>query len=282
MSAPQTPTSGSNTTSAPPLRVAVVGWGAIAPVTGRLLRDHNAAVEIVAVAVRDPNKARLDLPDRAALVTTPAEMLATGPDLVVEIAGRDSVVPWGRAALAAGVDLMVSSVSAFAEPGLLDEFLTLAVETGARVHIPPGALGGVDALVAGKFMGVESVEHRIVKPPKAWRGTLAESLCDLETITEPTAFFVGNSIEAASQFPKNANVAMTTALSGVGPEQTVIRLIAEPGATRNRHEITASGGFGQLEVTLANEALPTNPKSSAMTALSLARAIGNLRNPLVI
>lgn len=268
--------------SAGRLRVGFVGWGAIAPVTGRLLQETNAPVDIVAVGVRDAGKARADLPSDAALVETPAELIATKPDLVVEVAGRESVDLWGRATLTAGIDLMVASVSAFAEPGLLDEFLALANENGARLHIPPGALGGVGALVSARFMGVDSVEHRIVKPPKAWKGTPAETLCDLDAITERTVFFSGNSIEAASGFPKNANVAMTTALAGIGPEKTVINLVADPAADRNRHEISASGAFGQLDLRLANEALPTNPKSSAMTALSLARDIGNLRNPLVI
>ena len=216
------------------------------------------------------------------LTASPEELLATSPELVVEAAGKGSVEPWGRAALAAGVDTMFLSISAFTEPGLLDEFVALADETGARIHLPSGAIGGIDALVAARFMGIDAVEHRIVKPPLGWRGSLAETLCDLDSLTEPTVFFTGNSIDAASQFPKNANVTMTTALAGIGPERTKISLIADPAADANRHEITASGAFGQLQITLANAPLPENPKSSAMTALSLARAIANLRNTVII
>ena len=124
-------------------------------------------------------------------------------------------------------------------------------------------------------MGIDSVEHRIIKPPKAWLNTPAETLCALDTLTGPEAFFTGTADETAAAFPKNANVAMTTALAGIGPAQTKITLIADPSATTNRHEISAAGAFGQLEVSISNSPLPENPKTSAMAALSLVRSIQN-------
>lgn len=77
----------------------------------------------------------------------------------------------GVAALEARADLIVSSVSAFANPALLDELRLLAVNHDAQIHIQPGALGGVDALASARPMGIDSVEHRIVKPPNAWGQT---------------------------------------------------------------------------------------------------------------
>lgn len=270
------------TTQRAPLRVAFVGWGAIARTAAELLVETGADVEIVAVAVRDVDRERPPVPGGARLVATADALLATEPNLVVEAAGRESVEPWGSAALSAGVDIMLLSISAFAGTDLLDDFIMLAESNGARIHLPPGAIGGIDALVAARYMGLTEVEHRIVKPPAGWRGSPAERLCDLDDLTEPTTFFTGSSPEAASQFPKNANVTMTTALAGVGPERTRISLVADPAATANRHEIRAAGEFGQMEVILTNAPLPANPKSSAMTALSLARAIANLRNTLII
>ena len=103
--------------------------------------------------------------------------------------------------------------------------------------------------------GIDAVEHQIVKPPVAWRGSLAETLCDLDSLTEPKAFFSSSASETASQFSKNANVAMTTALAGIGPDDTKITLIADPTSTTNRHEITAHGAFGQLSVVPRLEVL---------------------------
>ena len=86
----------------------------------------------------------------------------------------------------------------------------------------------------------------------------------------------------AEAFPKNANVAMTTALAGIGPERTQITLIADPNATTNRHEISAHGAFGSLDVAIGNNPLPDNPKTSAMAALNLVRAIENRTSTIAI
>ena len=262
-----------------PLRVVFVGWGAIARTACRLLADPGGGgplevpVQVVGVAVRDGSAPRPGLPAGARLLTEPRELEAVAPDVVAEAAGRDSVAQWGRAALGAGADLVVSSVSALADPDLLAELHDLAARGGARLEVQPGALGGIDALSAARFLGLDAVEHRIVKPPAAWRGTLAEDLCDLVCLDAPQDFFRGSAAEAATSFPANANVAMTTALAGIGPDTTQVVLVADPSATTNRHEVTAVGAFGRLEVSTANDPLPDNPKSSLMAALNLARCI---------
>ncbi len=262
-----------------PLRLAFVGWGAIARTAAKLLSD--SPVEIVAVAVRN-DRTRPDLPSNAVLITRPEQLAEFKPDVVAEAAGRDSVGPWGHAALEAGADFIVSSVSAFADPALLASLRTAAERSGQQVHIQTGALGGIDALAAARLMGIDTVEHRIVKPPHAWLNTPAETLCALDALTGPETFFTGTADETASAFPKNANVAMTTALAGIGPALTKITLIADPGATTNRHEISAAGAFGQLEVSISNSPLPDNPKTSAMAALSLVRSIQNRVSAIAI
>jgi len=262
------------------VRVAFVGWGAIARTAAELLAD--SPVEIVAVAVRDRSIARPDFPSGAQLITDPGELAATAPELVAEAAGRDSVAIWGHAALAANADFVVSSVSAFADASVLEELREAATSNNRSVVIQPGALAGVEALAAARLMGIDVVEHRIVKPPHAWLGTPAETFCALEDLTESVVFFSAPAGDAAAAFPKNANVAMTTALAGIGPDATKITLVADPTASTNRHELHAHGAFGQLDVSIANSPLPANPKSSAMAALSLVRTIENRVNPIVI
>jgi len=256
-----------------PLQVAIIGWGAIGQAVAAGITEP--AIEIVAVAVQDASAERSGLPPTARLISDPSELTAVRPDVVAEAAGRGSVEPWAMAALELGADVIISSVSAFADAALLDRLKTLATANQAQLHIQPGALGGVDALASARYMGIDEVEHRMVKPPRAWTGTPAEDLCDLSAITEPLEFFSANAAETATAFPKNANVAMTTALAGIGPEATQITLVADPTATKNRHEIRAHGAFGKLDVVIANNPLPSNPKSSAMAALNLIRAIEN-------
>ena len=258
----------------------LVGWGAIARTVAELLTDH--PIDIVAVAKRDWSIGSPERPEGAAGLVDPSELWGTSPDLVVEAAGRDAVGPWGRAALEAGADFVVSSVSALADPSLLAELRDTAERTGNQIHIQPGALGGVDAVAAARPLGIDTVEHRIVKPPGAWVGTPAETLCDLPALTSPTVFFVASAGETADAFPKNANVAMTTALAGIGPDATRVSLVADPSATTNRHEISARGAFGELQVAISNEPLPDNPKTSGMAAFNLARAVTNRVSAIVI
>ena len=262
------------------LRIAFVGWGAMARTACRLL--EGSPVEIVAVAVRAGSEPPKDLPPGASLLTSPDELASTHPDVVAETAGRDAVGPWGRATLEAGADFIVSSASAFADTTLLEELTGIAAAHDAQLHVQPGALGAVDAIAAASLLGLDSVEHRIIKPPSAWKGTPAEERCALDALVEPAAFFSGAATEAASQFSKNANVAITTALAGVGPEDTQITLVADPAATENRHEITVVGDFGQLDVSISSRPLPYNPKTSTMAALNLVRCIKNRVTPLIV
>ena len=65
------------------------------------------------------------------------------------------------------------------------------------------------------------------------------------------------------------------ALAGLGFEDTQVELIADPGITTNIHEIEAKGIFGSFTFQISGNALPDNPKSSALTAMSMVRAVHN-------
>lgn len=263
------------------VRLVLIGWGAIGRRVATLLAERGAAVKIVAVGLRDASQTR-DLPPGAEVLTDPAELAGVPADLVVEAAGRGSVAGWGRAALAAGRDFAVSSTSALVDELLFAELLALAKARRAHLIIPPGALGGIDALSAASRLPLRSVRHEIIKPPAAWAGTGAVSLCDLAGLTSPHTFFEGTARAAADAFPQNANVAVISALAGIGLDHTTIALVADPAATVNSHSVTAEGDFGRMVIRLDNRPLATNPKSSEMTALSLVRLIETRAGGLVI
>jgi len=260
------------------VRLVLIGWGAL---NRAVVPQLNESLEVVGVASRQPLK-REDLPTGAQWIGSVDELADLRPDLVAEAASYDAVVPWGHAALRCGADVVVSSVAAFADQARLVALRDLAEANDRKVVIQPGALAGVEALAAARLLGLDGVEHRIIKPPSAWRGTLAEELVDLDRLTEAEEFFSGSAAETAVQFPKNANVAMTSALAGVGPETTRVVLIADPTALMNRHELLARGSFGRLDVLVGNHPLPDNPKTSALAALSMARVLNNFSPGVVI
>jgi aspartate dehydrogenase len=265
-----------------PVRAVFIGWGAINSRVGSLLTDRNSAVDIVGIATLDTPESRAAIPTGIPFLSSPRELAALRPDIVIEAAGRAAIDMWAEAALAAAPALIVASTSAFCDEPLLARLMDVAAQHGSRILIPSGAIGAVDALASAAVLGLDEVTHQIVKPPAAWRGTPAETLLDLESLRERAVFFSGSAREAASRYPQNANATVVTALAGVGLDKTRVEMVVDPAARINGHRIGARGAFGRLEILLENNPLATNPKSSELTALSLVRLIEHQSHAIVI
>jgi aspartate dehydrogenase len=264
------------------LRVVFIGYGAINSRVGELLKKRGVPVEIVGVATRDDPAERARIPQGVKFLASPAELAALKPDLVVEAAGRAAIDAWAPAALAAAPCTIIASTSAFTDDALLPRLVAIAEKHGSRIVLPSGAIGGIDAIASAATLGLDSVVHEIVKPPVAWKGTQAETLLDLDALTERKVFFTGSARDAASRYPQNANATVVTSLAGIGLDKTRVELVADPAVQRNGHRITAEGGFGRMTIQLENNPLATNPKSSELTALSLVRLIEQQTRPLTI
>jgi len=263
-----------------PLRIAMVGWGAIARRVMQLLGERRRPIVLVGVGTRTRPEGSAALPEGTRWFAEPENLAGARIDLVIEVAGREAVEPWGAAALCHARSFAVSSTSAFCEAGVLDRLMASADAHGSQILVPTGALAGVDALAAASILPLSEVTHRIVKPPEAWFGTLAEQFVDLRALTRETVFFEGSARDAARSFPANANVAVITALAGIGLDRTFVQLVADPDASGNGHRLRASGAFGTMEIWIENRPLATNPKSSELTALALVRTIENRVLPL--
>jgi aspartate dehydrogenase len=193
-------------------------------------------------------------------------------DLVVETAGHGALAHYGAAALQQGSDLVIASIGALADEPLWHALQQAA--TKSKILLPAGAVAGIDALAAARLGGLDVVRYSSRKPP----ASLSEALPrDRESIV-----FEGNARDAALQFPKNANVAATIALAGIGFEKTEVRIIADPSLTQNVHVLEAAGSFGSFTMTIAGRPLPGNPKSSSLTAMSVLRCIQNRQSSIVL
>lgn len=256
--------------------VAIVGFGAIGKRVAALLREGGGRGRVATVLLR-PGSAAAGAAEGAGLrvVTDPAALLSSGPGLVVECAGQEALAAHGPALLGAGVDLVAASIGALADAALERALKQAAQRSGAALLLPAGAVGGIDALAAMRLAGLERVTYRSRKPPAAWAGSPAEDLVDLTALTEPAVFYRGAARAAAARFPKNANVAATVALAGLGFEATAVELVADPGSGANVHEIEAEGASGRFSIRLEGRPDPDNPRTSALTALSLVRAVRN-------
>jgi aspartate dehydrogenase len=257
-------------------RIALVGCGAIGTSVLELLRG-DAALKVVAVVV--PAEAiaaaqqavREAAPDAHVGSAVPAD----GIDLVVETAGHAAIEQHVLPALARGTPCVVASVGALSAAGFVEKLEAAAVAGRTQVQLIPGAIGAIDALAAARIGGLDSVRYTGRKPPQAWKGTPAEQGRDLDALSKETVIFEGSAREAALLYPKNANVAATVSLAGLGLDKTLVRLIADPATAENVHTVEAEGAFGSFELTMRNKPLAANPKTSALTVYSAVRALRN-------
>ena len=222
------------------------------------------------------------LAESTAVRTDISAFLADKPAIVAECASHSAVRDYGPAILKAGCDLIVISIGALADDGLRQKLVEAAEAGRGRLILPPGAIGGIDALAAAKLSGLESVVYTGRKPPKAWRGTPAERLVTLDSLAAPAVFFEGSARKAAADYPFNANVAAALALAGLGLDATKVRLVADPAITRNVHEFAVSAGCGDFSIRLEGRPSPANPKTSLMAGYSVARELINRTGHVVI
>ena len=205
-------------------------------------------------------------------------MIAVEPDIVIEAAGHEALRAIGPAVVASGADLIVAAVGALADEDFAGE-LREAARDGARVIVPPGAVAGLDGLVAARARpGWSAVTYSSYKPPHAWRGTRAEQAIDLDHDAEDeVVFFTGSAREAALHYPQNANVGAAVSIAGLGLDETRVRLISSRKVDDPLGVIEASGAFGASASNASPGPRPATPRPppSPPTACSPAQGSGS-------
>lgn len=256
----------------PVLQVTVIGWGAIA----RSIFEHlspNSRVRISHVVVREHKVAETQTQLGSSVIACTA--VPRDAQLVLECAGHSALTDHVLPALQRGVSCGVLSVGALSEVNLPERLEAAARQGHAQMHLLAGAIGGVDAIAAARTAGLTHVTYTGRKPPIGWRGSPAEQVVNLDLLKQPAVILEASAREAAALYPKNANVAATISLAGVGLDATRVRLIADPNVTENIHEIHMQGTFGEMHLTMRGKPLPNNPKTSALTVLSAVRFLQN-------
>lgn len=270
----------------------VIGSGAIAaPMLEALARNVPRPIERLALltlpAVADGARALVErcgsrIAAHTQIFTDGEAFLAEPYDFVVECAGHAAVKAYGTKVLANGVDLLVVSIGALTDDALRESLAAAAAGSGARLVLCSGAIGGIDLLSAARLSGIEHITYSSRKPPKAWKGTPAEQLIDLDNVRSETVFYEGSARAAARDYPQNANSAATIAIASIGLDRTSVRLIADPAAPGNVHEFKLSSACADMDIRIVGKPSPDNPKTSMSTAYTVAREILNRMTPVAI
>jgi aspartate dehydrogenase len=203
-------------------------------------------------------------------------------DLLIEAASTEAARKYVPNALRSGKNVLMMSVGALADAKLYNEVTSLAHSNNVKIYMPSGAIGGLDWVKAAANVGLSKVVITVRKPPRGLEGSphVVKNKIDLSSIKDATQIYEGTASDAITAFPANVNVAIALALAGIGVTDTKVRVIADPLATRNSHEIIAEGEAGKMTMKVENLPAPTNPKTSWVAALSAIQKIKGLIEPI--
>ena len=263
------------------IRVAIAGLGAIGTlVASKISEFPNLA--LVAVSDRDTEGARQKLESLGLNVPiVPLDLLPEAADLVIEALPASAAKALFKASIALGKTLVPLSSSVIIQnPELIDE----AALSGAKIIVPSGAVGGLDALKAAREGQLTSVRMVTRKAPKSLAGApyVVEQGIDLEKLREPTLIFSGTATEAARGFPANVNVVAAVSMAGLGPEATRIEVWADPEAEQNSHSLIVQSDSSDFEIHMKNFPSPSNPRTSQLASMSVLATLRDLAAPMVI
>jgi len=250
------------------LKVGLLGVGAIGQILATALDAEPSRAVLVAIADQDRGRAeRFAAQLKARPPVVEIDELVRRSDLIIEAASQAALPDIVPRALRAQKDLMVMSVGGLLEN---EEWFAEAERQGCRIHVPSGAIAGLDGLRAAAMGRLSLVILTSRKPVAALRGAkyVTERRIDLDRLKEETVLFEGPPEDACRAFPTTSNVAASLRLAAGKSVEIRVRVIAVPGGTENVHEIQAVGDFGRFRIVLENVPSPANPRTSRLAALS--------------
>ena len=240
-------------------KVGLIGCGAIGSLIAEAVEKKIVPCDELVLYDLDAERART-LSKRLGFSSVVSEsfesLIAEKPAVVVEAASQEAAKDLVPRIVKQDIDVIVMSTGA----------LLLLPPQGKRVHVPSGAIGGLDALSGATLAGIDEAVLTSRKNPRA----LERSNKEAELVYE------GDAEEAALRFPREMNVAATLAFT-VRPVKVRVRVFSDPGVERNTHEIAVRWRFGEMFLRFANDPHPGNLRTSALAAWS---AIGLLRSLL--
>jgi aspartate dehydrogenase len=175
--------------------------------------------------------------------------------------------------LAAGIDVMPLSLSAFGARENEALLMEIAARGPGRLEIPAGAMGSIGFLAAAREEGLQSVLFRAANGPVAWGRTAARDMLDLDAVRTPTVFLRAPVRDLARLFPRSLNVSVGVALAGLGLDRTQAELTVDPALTQARFEVEVSAGPGRAVLRVHGNGRPPGADPVDYTTFSVLRLL---------
>ena len=243
------------------MKVGIIGCGAIANIIASKIVPEEDDIEIKYFFDKDIERAENLASFAGGVAVLSLDDMLDDVDLVLECASPNSVKLLAPIILEKGIDMIIMSIGAFMDKEFYTKASKLAKENNAHIHLPSGAIVGLDGIKAVANFGLKKITLITRKSPKS----LGKDI-DAEEI-----LFEGKASEAVKEFPLNINVAAT--ISMACNRDIDVKIIVDPKVDRNVHEITAKGDFGEFKTTTMNHPCAANPKTSMLAAISAIKLL---------
>jgi aspartate dehydrogenase len=238
-------------------RVGLIGCGAIGTLIAKAMEEKLVVCD--ELILYDQNKEKAQLLKKSQffpmiIVNGIEEMLKLKPKVIVEAASQQAVYEYAYRVTAENIDLIVMSTGAL-----------LNLKISKKIHVPSGAIGGLDALSSAALAGISEVLLTSRKNPRAFE----------KNNKQAKIIYEGTAEEAARLYPREMNVAATLALT-VNPAKVRVQVVSDPNVERNTHEFKIKWQFGEMFLRFANDPHPENPRTSALAAWSAIKLLKTL------
>lgn len=252
------------------MKVGIIGCGAIANIITTSIVPEDNGIDIAYFFDKDIERAENLASFAGGVAVLDFDEMVDNVDLVLECASPASVRELAPKVLEKGCDMIIMSIGALMDDEFYSEIENIAKDNGAKVHLPSGAIVGLDGIKAVAKFGLKDVSLVTRKSPKS----LGKDI-DTEEV-----LFEGKASEAVKEFPLNINVAATISIAC--HKDIDVKIIVDPKVDRNVHEITAKGDFGEFKTTTMNYPCSANPKTSMLAALSAIRLLKSFNETISV
>lgn len=252
------------------MKVGIIGCGAIANIITTSIVPEENDIDIAYFFDKDIERAENLASLAGGVAVLNFDDMLKDVDLVLECAAPVSVKEYAPKVLSQGIDMIVMSIGALMDNEFFKELESLAKQNNAKVHLPSGAIVGLDGIKAVSKFGLKEVSLVTRKSPKS----LGKDIDSEEVL------FEGKASDAVKEFPLNINVAATISIAC--QRDIDVKIIVDPKVDRNVHEITAKGDFGEFKTTTMNYPCAANPKTSMLAALSAIRLLKSFNETISV
>jgi aspartate dehydrogenase len=273
-------------------KVGIIGFGTIGYQIARSVESGYLSLARLSFIV-DLSSERLEVAKK--LFTNEKPMMFSDPDLlfdsesykstqiIVESASGAAVRQYAKQILSDGKYLIIFSVGELVDDTLLKELESEAARHTGVIHIPTGAIAGIDAIRSARN-NLHEITITTTKNPKSLAGAPYFDIFEdihLQELRHRTVLYDGDVRKAVRLFPSNVNVFAALALATGNIAKIKVKIVADPNIKVNRHEIDVRGDFGVLQIVASNIPHPENPRTSTLAVLSAIETVRSACNETV-